>query len=37
MIDPGYTSEALAWLALWVGGGLAVRQWLARNEAARRR
>lgn len=37
MIDPTYTTQALAWLVVWSAGGLAGRQWLAGREAERRR
>jgi len=37
MIDPGYTAQALAWLAVWTAGGLTTRQWLAAKEAERQR
>lgn len=29
MIDPTYVTQAVAWLAVWAGGGLATREYLA--------
>lgn len=39
MIDPTYTTEALAWSVVWIGAGLTFRRWLAAKayEDARRR
>lgn len=36
MIDPTYVSQAVAWLAVWAGGGLAAREYLARREYEQR-
>jgi len=36
MIDPAYATQAVAWLAVWVGGGLAAREYLAQREYERR-
>lgn len=35
--DPQYATQALAWLVVWGGVGLAGRQYLASKEAQRRR
>lgn len=36
-IDPTYATQAVAWLAVWVAGGLATREYLAGKEYERRR